>query len=177
MNLKDVVMSPERRWFSRTSWHGSDKQYIYAAMCGRLRTRNDVEVTLKVSDIVANDYHFLTIDTSEGKTNAGKLRLKQFQQGDILAGAENGKIDIIWIIWVGEHIFVCKWLAIDGTWQEESGNTTLSHRHWFKIGSEDTHHDYVNNPGSMRGVLQDCLQQVLKRDLKESSDAAKNNVS
>lgn len=71
-----------------------------------------------------------------GKTEIETLMLNNWKVGDILEGDEGYGPDRILITALGHERFLCKWdYKCKGEYAEESGNTTLYHRDWKKVGS------------------------------------------
>lgn len=70
-----------------------------------------------------------------GKTEKETLELNNWRIGDVLEGDEGHGPQRIHITAIGEKGFLSKWdYNCDGSYEEETGNTTLSFRTWKKVG-------------------------------------------
>jgi len=69
-----------------------------------------------------------------GKTEKETLELNGWGIGDILEGDEGYGPSRILITAIGDEKFLCKWdYGSKGTYDKESGSTTLSMREWKKV--------------------------------------------
>lgn len=69
-----------------------------------------------------------------GQTEAETLKLNGWGVGDVLEGDEGRGPDRIIITAIGETRFLCKWdYGATGTYDRESGNTTLRCRDWRRV--------------------------------------------
>ena len=98
-----------------------------------------------------------------GNTETETLHLNGWGVGDILEGSETwGDGTTVYhrikITAIGEQQFLCLWDYNEGKgFERESGNTTLAHREWYKVG-EDT--DMKRRAGFWGRVASNLVNKV-----------------